>query len=260
MVTTLSPILQKLLAVDHGIGLCRLGNLSWLVRSEGKLLAFDLDLDIDSRLAPSPISTDELAPALDILFVTHEHGDHFSGPTSRVLAERSNCRFVLPANCTETAAGYGIPEDRITIARPRQPFEIESIPVEPVRALHGHTHFSVYRHANLDDCGYVLSLSGLRIYQPGDTVLLHEHLEDFTDVGVLFISPTLHNTHIEDSLTMIRAIQPSRIFPQHYGTYEPTEKNSYWTVGYPDELRDALPDDLRVGYHKLSQGEVFVVD
>ena len=260
MVTTLNPILQKLLAVDHGIGLCWLGNLSWLVRSEGKLLAFDLDLDIDSRLAPSPIATEELAPALDILFVTHEHGDHFSGPTSRILSEKSGCRFVLPANCLVSAAKYGIQDSRIITACPGVSMSVGGIHVEPVRALHGHTDFSVYRHANLDDCGYVLSLSGLRIYQPGDTVLLHEHLEDFTDVDVLFISPTLHNTHIEDSLTMIRAIQPSRIFPQHYGTYEPTEKNSYWTVGYPDELRDALPDDLRVGYHKLSQGEVFVVD
>ena len=256
----MNPILQKLLSVENGIGLCWLGNLGWLIRAGGRLIAFDLDLDRNSRLRPSPVSTQDIAPALDIEFITHGHGDHFSEPTSRILTGASGCRFVLPANCLEKARTLGIPEDRITVARPHQPFEIAGIPVEPRRALHGHTNFTVYRHANLDDCGYVLTLNGRKLYQPGDTVLLQEHFEDFSDVHILFVSPTLHNTHIRASAALIEAIRPAHIFPQHFGTYAPTEKNSYWTVGYPDELRDALPADLQARFHKLDQGVVFVVE
>ena len=254
------PILQELLAVENGIGLCWLGNLSWLIRAEGRLIAFDLDLDRSSRLRPSPIPTEDLAPALDLLFITHGPGDHFSGPTCGILAGASGCRFVLPANCLESARKFGIPEGRTLVARPRQSMAVEGLQVEPQRALHGHTNFTVYRHANLDDCGYVLTLNGRKVYQPGDTVLLQEHMEDFADVDILFVSPTLHNTHIPASAALIEAIRPAHIFPQHFGTYVPTAQNSYWTVGYPDEVREAISEDLRAGFHKLEQGEVFVIE
>ncbi len=255
----MNPVLEKLLSVQNGIGLCWLGNLSWLIRANGKLIATDLDLDRKNRLQPSPVPTTVLASVLDVQFITHEHGDHFSENTSKILAETSSCQFVVPANCMEKAKKIGVPENRITVARPFQPFEICNIPVEPKRALHGHTHFTVYRRANLDDCGYVFTLQGLKVYQPGDTVLLHEHLEDFADINVLFVSPTLHNTHIAASKTLIEFAQPDHIFPQHFNTYEPTEQNSYWTVGYPDELRATLSPELQNRFHKLEQGEVFII-
>lgn len=256
----MNQALEELLAIQNQIGVCWLGNLSWLIRAQGKLIAIDLDLDRSNRLNPSPIPTTDIATALDVQFITHEHGDHFSDTTSHILAEQSNCTFVVPANCVEKADKIGIPQNRITIARPHHPFTIEGIDVEPQRALHGHTNFTVYRRANMDDCGYVFNLHNRKVFQPGDSVLLQEHLEDFNDVSVLFVSPTLHNMHLTASKTLIETIQPDFIFPQHFGTYEPTEQNSYWTVGYPDELKTSLSPDLHNNFHKLEQGHVFTID
>jgi len=255
----MNAILEELLGVDSGIGVCWLGNLGWLVRAEGKLIAFDLDLDRDNRIQPSPIPTIDLAPVLDALLITHEHGDHFSGPTSKILLEHSACEFVLPVNCVSRGHSFGITDDRITVARPFEPMKICGFDVEPKRALHGHTNFTVYRRANMEDCGYVLKMAGHTVYQPGDTVLLQEHMEDFEDVDVLFVSPTLHNTHVDASQRLVEAIRPDYIFPQHFGTYQATEQNSYWTVGYPDELKSVLPEDLQARFHKLDQGVVFVI-
>jgi L-ascorbate 6-phosphate lactonase len=253
----MNPVLQALLDVQEGIGVCWVGNAGWLVRGEGRLVAFDLDLERESRLRTSPVSTVDLAPVLDVAFVTHGHGDHFGELSARVLAERSSCTFVVPANCVERARGFGIPESRIVVARPREPFEIAGIRVEPQRALHGHTNFAVYRGANLDDCGYVITLCGRKIFEPGDSVLLQDHVEDLSDVSVLFVSPTLHNMHIAGSKTLIESIRPEFVFPQHFGTYKVTEQNSYWTVGYPDELKAALSPEMQRRFHKLEQGEIF---
>jgi L-ascorbate metabolism protein UlaG (beta-lactamase superfamily) len=120
-------------------------------------------------------------------------------------------------------------------------------------------HGSVYRHANLQDCGYLLTLAGKRLLQPGDTVLLHEHLE-ISDIDGLFVSPTDHNMRIDSATILINAVEPRHIVPQHFGTYVQTENNRYWTKGYPDELKAILPRPMQQRFHKLEQGEVFVLD
>lgn len=251
----MNPILEDLLA--HTLAVSWLGNAGWLIRGQNRLTGIDLDLERATRLHAAPISSDDLAPVLDALFVTHVHGDHFGEHTARALVAQSSCTFVLPASCLERAAALGVPESRITVARPRQPFDLHGIRVEPQRALHGHTSFSVYRHANLDDCGYVLTLDGLRFFHPGDSVLLQDHLEDLGQIDVLFVSPTLHNMHVADSKTLVETLRPRAVFPQHFGTYQPTEQNSFWTVGYPDELRAALSPEMQARFHRLEQGHVF---
>jgi L-ascorbate 6-phosphate lactonase len=250
--------LEQLLSTPEGIALCWLGNLSWLIHAGGTLIATDLDLDRPGRMQPSPIPAAEIAPALSVHLITHGHEDHFSSPTCAVLAERSSCTFVVPANGVDKARAIGIEASRIHVAQPGQPFDLPGLHVEPQRALHGHLYASVYRHANLEDCGYVFTMGGKRFLQPGDTVLLHDHLE-LTGIDVLFVSPTEHNMRIDRSAILINALEPEHIFPQHFGTYVQTEENRYWTKGYPDELKARLPKPVQARFHKLAPGQVYVI-
>lgn len=243
---------------DSNIRLCWLGNDGWVIHHNGITLAFDLDLMDSYRINESPVTVMELAPCLDYLFITHEHNDHFHDKTADVLNRESNCRFILPESCIEKADSLSIPGERRIIAHPGQPFSLDGIKVEPVRALHGHIKNSVYMGANLKDCGYTIHQGGMRIYQPGDTVLLHEHFE-MQDIDILFVSPTEHNTQVVNSLTMIEAIHPAFIIPQHFDTYPTDEQNYFWTRGYPDELYEALPDDMKQRYIKPVQGEIIVI-
>lgn len=252
-------ILEQILSTETGIAVCWLGNLSWLLYTEGRLIAFDLDLHLDLRLQRAPISAEELAPFLTAHFITHEHGDHFNAVTAEILMRDSDCCFILPANCADKARGLGLPDSRMLVARPGHPFDLPGMHVEPQRALHGHANFSVYRHANLDDCGYLITFGGKTFLQPGDTVLLHDHLE-LTDVDVLFVSPTVHNMYLDRSAILINTLEPAYIFPQHFDTYTQTNENRFWTKGYPDELQAALPKPMQARFHKLAQGEVFVVE
>ena len=160
--------LAQLTSVKAGIGICWLGNLSWLIAADGQLVA--TDLDPEGRIRPSPVPTEAIAPVLDLHLITHEHGDHFSAPTCRILVERSACTFVVPASCVDKARDVGIPAARLRIARPGVPLDIAGLHVEPLHVLHGHLYGSVYRGANMEDCGYLLPIGGKKILQPGDTV------------------------------------------------------------------------------------------
>ncbi|MHC4394161.1 MAG: MBL fold metallo-hydrolase [Planctomycetota bacterium] len=254
-----NEILNKIMSIKKGTAICWLGNIGWLIRADGCLAAFDLVLDYEKRLEEPPISSEELASVLDVHFITHEHGDHFNRRTSKVLAEKSKCQFVVPSNCVETAKKIGVPPKRIRIARPREAFQLGKIHVEPVRAIHGNMKFTVAHFSNNDDCGYLLTIGGKKFFQPGDTVLLQEHL-DLKDVDVLFVSPTVHNMYIDRSAILINAIEPAYIFPQHFGSFVQTERDLFWTKGYPDELKVILPKSMQSRFHKLKQGQVFLIE
>lgn len=248
-------IMKALLVDNHDIKFCWLGNDGWVINNKECTVAFDLDLLDQSRLIGSPVEIKDLAPYLDYLLITHAHNDHFHDETAKELNLKSNCMFILPESCLEKASELGIPKNRIIKAVPGEPLKLKGLEVEPIRALHGHLKNSVYMGANLKDCGYILNLGPKRIYQPGDTVLLHEQLE-MKNIDVLFVSPTEHNTQVIPSVSMIEAIDPKVIIPQHFGTYPVDGENYFWTRGYPDELYEALSDIYKQRFVKLSQGEV----
>lgn len=230
------------------------GQDSWVIKSGNLVIATDLFLGNNGRIAPSPITPDELAPLLDISFITHSHGDHFEEYTSKILLEKSSCIFVMPESCLPEARRMMIPDNRIVVARPREPFEIKGIRVEPIRAIHGNANFAIYYDANLQDCGYLLTINGKTFLQPGDTYLLEDHLF-IKNVNVLFVSPTEHNMYIEPAMILINTLNPDYIFPQHHSTVAVNEENRFWAKGYPDEVKIRLSESLKERYHILKPGE-----
>jgi L-ascorbate metabolism protein UlaG (beta-lactamase superfamily) len=238
---------------DTGLAIWWTGNNGWLIKAGGVLIGTDLVLDDQSRQHPAPISAAEVAGELAVSLVGHGHGDHFNGPTSKVLAEKSRCLFVIPQNCVQQARELGIPENRIVIARPRQPLEVKGIKIEPLRAIHGREKGIVHWEANLDDCGYLIHMGGKTILQPGDSVLLQDHLL-LKYVDVLFFSPTEHDTQIDNSVTLINELEPDYILPQHRETYPMTEQNRFWTHAYTYEVQRRLSKENRKRYHVLDMG------
>jgi len=250
-------MIDQIIAHRDGVAAWWAGQDSWIIKSGDMVISTDLFLENSGRMEPSPITPEEIAGILDIAFITHSHGDHFEEYTSRVLAERSDCRFVLPESCLATAKEYNIPEDRIVVARPREPFEIMGIKVEPLRALHGNANFAIYYDANLQDCGYLIQIGGKSILQPGDTYLLEDHLF-LKKVNILFFSPTEHNMYIDPSVILINTLDPDYIIPQHHSTVAVNGENRFWAKGYPDEVRLRLSQSLKEKYHLLQPGDMIV--
>jgi len=248
-------LLKEIKSHTTGLAVWWTGHNGWLIKYNDILIGTDLALESEDRAVPSPISAKELAEELDISFISHEHGDHFERETSKILAQNGNCVFVMPSTCKEIAIKeVGIPEQRINAATPRVPFNIGDVKIEPVRAIHGNPKFAVYYNANLEDCGYLITIGGKRFLQMGDTVLLEDHLF-LENVDVLFFSPTEHNTHIDPSLILINELEPTYILPQHRAAFKVTNQNRYWTTGYPNEVKFRLSKPMQERYHILEIGE-----
>ena len=258
-------ILEQVKAHKKGLAVWWVGNAGWLIKSDDVLIGTDLDLAPDEKIYKPPISAEDLATVLNAVFVTHHHGDHCNGPTLKTLAQKSQCTFVIPQTCIDEEPNLRIPSERLIIPKPLQPFDLQGIHVEPIHAIHGNQDFTVLtREADfvkgiMQNCGYVFTIQGKKFVQPGDSVLTEEHLK-LSHVDVLFVSPTVHNMYIDRSTILINRLEPKYIFPQHFDTYQQTPDNMFWTKGYPDELRLRRSGTLQKRYHKLKQGEMFVIE
>jgi L-ascorbate metabolism protein UlaG (beta-lactamase superfamily) len=253
-----TKIIEDINDYKSGTTVWWIGQDSWIIKSGDLVISTDLYLDDSERIKPSPITAEEIAPILDISFVTHDHGDHFDREVSGILAQKSKCIFVMPESCLETARKLNIPESRIVVAKPRESFEIKGIKVQPLRAIHGNSNFAIYYDANLKDCGYLFTINGKTILQPGDTYLLEDHLF-LKKVDVLFFSPTEHNMYIDPSVILINTLDPDYIFPQHHSTILVTDGTRFWAKGYPDEVKIRLSQPLKDRYHILMPGEKFEI-
>ena len=257
-------VLDEIRAHHNGIAIWWVGNAGWLIKSGNLLIGADLDLSMDEKVQPPPITARELAAELDIAFVSHHHGDHCNVPTIKELARGSRCTFVLPRPCLKEVGELGIARERIIVPEPLQPFDVKGIHVEPVHAIHGNQEFTVltrepdFVEKIAHNCGYVFNIGGKRFFHPGDSVLTEEHLA-LKNIDVLFVSPTVHNMHTDRSMILINHLQPAYVFPQHFGTYRETEAEAFWMHGYPDELKLRLSQELQKRYHKLSLGEKFEI-
>jgi L-ascorbate 6-phosphate lactonase len=251
-------LIDEIKAHTSGTAVWWAGHNSWLIKSDSILIATDLFLENGNRYEPAPITPEELASELDISFVTHAHGDHFNEYTSRILLENSDCLFVMPESCVSKAQELKIPDSRRVVAKPREPFEVKGIPVNPIRAIHGNANFAIYFEANLQDCGYVITLGGKTFLQPGDSYLLEDHLF-LEHVDVLFFSPTEHNMYIDRSVILINTLNPDYIFPQHHTTIAYDESNRFWAKGYPAEVKIRLSQPLKDRYYILKPGDQVMI-
>ena len=258
-----SEMVDQIRSHEDGIGLWWMGNAGWLIKWDGLLIGIDVDFDTEDR-SEVPMTASQLAPLIDVVFATHHHSDHCNVPTIGTLAREGKPKLVLPRPCLKRVAEAGIPREGAIVPRPGHPFEVRGFRVEPTHAIHGNQEFTVltrepdFIESITHNCGYVLNIRGKRFFHPGDSVLTEEHLK-LEDIDVLFVSPTVHNMYIDRSMILINRLQPDYIFPQHFGTYRQTEANAFWTRGYPDELKQRLSLELQDRYHKLEQGEMFVI-
>ena len=263
------PILDDLRAHASGTALWWLGNAGWACKSDGVTLLIDpvimphasgdatrseIDLPLVHEL---PLRADQLGPGdVDLCLVTHAHGDHLAPLTIPILAERTDCLFIVPLSCSKRMAALGVPPERTTPALHGQPIIHKHLRVEPVKALHGHEQGSVYREANFQDCGYLIRDGRWTIFHPGDSVLLHEHLE-MAPPDVFLVSITEHNMWVRNAALLANLWTPRYTVPMHYDTYD---RKIFWTVGDPQALLPHLEPEAKAGFTILPQGRKLMLD
>jgi len=246
-----------------------LTNAGFLINARGTLLMIDpvisLDPDAAGRsetglrlLVSLPIEARDV-PRLDAILYTHADDDHFGLGTAEALVG-TKAVFVGPPPVIEKVAGLGLSPERVRVTEPGVAFDVGRVKVEPTPADHPWQLRDPARFGPPwkpeDCCGYLIDTPDGRIWCPGDTRLLDDHVQ-MQDVDVLLLDVGRSEYHlgVDNAARLANILDPPHIIPYHWGTYDAAEHPAY--NGDPAEVAGKLHNPER--FHLLAPGEGFTL-
>lgn len=171
-------------------------------------------------------------PKADVILVTHSHSDHFD----RMAVETLQCSGTALLCDKTTAEAFDFDCHTMTPGLTAQPFPY--VTVEAVAAYNiseGHTQFHPKER---EDCGYIVTLGGTRIYIAGDSENTPE-MKALTDIDVAFLPVNQPYTMtVGQAADAVRAMRPKIFYPYHYGQVD--------QLTDIDALADAVADVTEV--------------
>lgn len=149
----------------------------------------------------------------DLVFVTHEHHDHFS-PMDVLKAAKADTVFVAPASMAEKfLTDTGLDAESCLFVEPHKAYEVKGVVIEAVPAYNNNKQFHT-RDRNW--VGYVVTVGGTRYYVMGDTDDTSDARKVDCDVLLLPVGGTYTMT-VDEAAAYAAAVAPQKAIPTHYG-------------------------------------------
>lgn len=149
-----------------------------------------------------------------IIFITHEHYDHFSKEAIDKV-KNDKTLFVIPKSIKEQFfKNIEVSKEKCILVEPNMEFKIESILIKTVPAYNLNKKFHLKEY---NWCGYVITVDNICYYIAGDTDNLKENYNIICDVAFIPIGGT-YTMDVEEALDYVLKIKPKTVIPIHYGS------------------------------------------
>jgi L-ascorbate metabolism protein UlaG (beta-lactamase superfamily) len=169
--------LASLPLATQTVALWWLGQAGFALRGDGVTLLLDPFLSAHRHRIDPPAFAADQAAGIDAVLISHEHIDHLDGPSIPGIAAASpDAAFIVPTPIAPQLRDRGVPAERIIDAQPGEAVRLGRLTVHPVPAAHGVHVSDAYNFGRelsgglTRYLGYVVELSGVRVYHAGDTI------------------------------------------------------------------------------------------
>ena len=166
-----------------------------------------------SKLYIDPFNLPEETHDADMVFVTHEHYDHFSFKDIDKAANEKTI-YAVPKPMKKTLLKHDIPEDRIYPLVPGQSALIAGLRIQAVAAYNLNKPFHPKSNGWL---GYVIEIDGSRVYICGDTDDTPEARAVRCDIVCVPVGGT-YTMDAKEAAAFVNYIKPRIAVPVHYGS------------------------------------------
>ncbi|MBR4462075.1 MAG: MBL fold metallo-hydrolase [Erysipelotrichaceae bacterium] len=145
----------------------------------------------------------------DIIFITHDHPDHFS-IEDITKVEKEDTVYVIP-DCMYNLLGG---ENVITL----NPYEKTEVEGYETVTLPSYNVRSGFHPKEKNYLGYIVTVEGKRIYVAGDCDRDDYNVKVRCDIACVPIGGKF-TMDIEDAAKLINEIRPDTVIPTHYGSF-----------------------------------------
>lgn len=184
----------KITFIGHGSLLFTYNNMTIYVDPFGQLADF-------SRL-----------PKADLIFITHQHQDHFDTAAIGQLLKKAT-RIFLTAACQPAPPGSVVLKngDQITA----QGIDVTVVPAYNI--VHKRDNGTPF-HPRGEGNGFVFAFSSERVYVAGDTENIPE-MAALKDIAIAFLPMNLPYTMTPEMVAQAaRSFNPRILYPYHFGS------------------------------------------
>lgn len=209
-----------------------LDNIEWLGHSTIKAKNFNKIIYID------PYHLKQTYNDADIIFITHNHYDHFSEEDINRIKKESTV-IIIPEDMFKDALKLGFIQDNIISVRPNNNYQIENIAFYTIPAYNINKKF----HPKENNwVGYIIELNNIKYYIAGDTDITKENKNVKCDVAFLPVGGT-YTMNFEQAATLANEIEPKIAVPIHYGLLIGTQKDA---ESFKQMLKNTIKGEIMV--------------
>lgn len=168
-----------------------------------------------------PFKIDKNYNDADIIFVTHDHYDHYSEEDIDKI-KKEDTVIVAPEELLTKLLRKGFRQDYITTVEPNKEYMVEGIKFETIPAYNINKQFHPKENGWV---GYIIEIKGVRYYIAGDTDVTEENKKVKCDVAFVPVGGT-YTMDFKESANLINEIQPKIAIPIHYGSIVGTNQDA----------------------------------
>ena len=168
-----------------------------------------------------PFKIDKDYNDADIVFITHDHFDHYSEEDiDKVINE--NTTIIIPKELLTKILRKGINKNAVITVESNKEYMVQGIKFETIPAYNTDKTF----HPKENDwVGYIITLDGIRYYIAGDTDITEENRKVKCDVAFVPVGGT-YTMDFKEAAQLINEIQPKIAVPIHYGSVVGTKQDA----------------------------------
>ena len=168
-----------------------------------------------------PFKIDKNYNDADIVFITHDHYDHYSDEDiDKVINE--NTTIIIPEKLLTKLLKKGINKNAIITVEPNEKYMVQGIKFETIPSYNTNKTFHPKENGWV---GYIITLDDIRYYIAGDTDITEENRKVKCDVAFVPVGGT-YTMDFKEAAQLINEIQPKIAVPIHYGSVVGTKQDA----------------------------------
>ncbi len=173
------------------------------------------------KIFVDPFNLEAIDAKADVVFITHQHFDHFSIPDIKKIATE-NTHFVAPRDVASELEGKLF--KNVIAAEPGTSANVLGIRYSVVPAYNTYQEKQGFHPKEKDWNGYIIESDSGKVYHAGDTDLIEEMKNIETDVALLPIGGK-YTMDLEDAIKACSYVKAKTFVPMHYKAVLGKEKS-----------------------------------